>query len=440
MKFKKVLLIICISMMLLLSACSNKSALAKLNCLREPVDISYRTNVSEYTKDDYAEFKNKMKIFSSKLSESLLKQEYKENENFACSPLSIEFALGLAVSAANNETRDEILSAFDIDFETFNEYYKAYFTNILMERKDGSEKPYSEITSTNSIWIDNDIKLKDSGLDNLQNDYYCYSYEADFNNNNKTSNKAIRQFVKEKTNNLIDQDFDISEDTFFLLMNTLYLKDIWNDMGRDLKYASEEYKFKNLNGNISNKSLLEGYYSSGKAMTTETYSAFHTYTLSNICLHFIKPNDGVNINNLFNASVIKSVATASNYITKDDDKFEAYHTKCIFPEFKAEADLNLKDTLMKDFNIKNLFDINNCDFSNLSDNKVYCNNIRHVAKLDVNKKGIEGAAITMLGLAGAAGPGKYTNVYETFVVDKEYIFVLTYGDTIIFSGVVTNID
>ena len=95
---------------------------------------------------------------------------------------------------------------------------------------------------------------------------------------------------------------------------------------------------------------------------------------------------------------------------------------------------------MRDFNIRSLFDISKCDFTNLSNDKVYCNEIKHVAKLDVNKKGIEGAAITMLGLAGASGPSQYTEVYETFVVDKEFVFVLTYGDKILFSGIVTNID
>ena len=43
--------------------------------------------------------------------------------------------------------------------------------------------------------------------------------------------------------------------------------------------------------------------------------------------------------------------------------------------------------------------------------------------------------------AGAAGPDEYTDIYETFEVDKEFGFILTnyYGD-IIFSGTVTNID
>ena len=440
MRIKKLLIIICLLLLMLLSACSGTSSLKKLKCLREPVSLSRRLNTSSYQDEDYKAFKNKMKLFSSSLSESLLKQEYKENENLAFSPLSIELALGLAVSSSNNETRDELLNAFDIDYDTFNKYYKAYFTDSLLENEDNNGKIYSQIKTYNSIWIDDEIELKDEGLDNLLNDYYCYSFEADFNNKNKRSNDAIRQFNKEKTNGLIDQDLNISEDTLFVLMNTLYLKDIWNDMGRDLTTASDEYKFKNIDGSISKKNLLEGYYVRGKAMECDNYSAFKTSTLSGITLYFIKPNDGVNINTIFNKDIINTVSTASNYVLRDEEKLEVYKTKCIFPEFSANSDIDLKEILMRDFSIKSLFDISKCDFTNLSDDKVYCNEIKHVAKLDVNKKGIEGAAITMLGLAGASGPDQYTEVKETFVVDKEFVFVLTYGDKILFSGIVTNID
>jgi hypothetical protein len=41
---------------------------------------------------------------------------------------------------------------------------------------------------------------------------------------------------------------------------------------------------------------------------------------------------------------------------------------------------------------------------------------------------------------GDPGPGPYTLVQDTFVVDKEFGFILTYMDGVIFSGIVNNID
>ena len=48
----------------------------------------------------------------------------------------------------------------------------------------------------------------------------------------------------------------------------------------------------------------------------------------------------------------------------------------------------------------------------------------------------------MMAMEGASGPidEPYEDVYETFVVDKEFGFILTYKDAAIFSGTVTNID
>ena len=95
--------------------------------------------------------------------------------------------------------------------------------------------------------------------------------------------------------------------------------------------------------------------------------------------------------------------------------------------------------LSKSFNIKSLFD-DSCDFSNITTAKVSCSEIKHILKLMVNNKGIEGAALTYEVLAGAVGPDEYTDVYETFPVDKEFGFVLTRNNAILFSGIIFNID
>ena len=60
----------------------------------------------------------------------------------------------------------------------------------------------------------------------------------------------------------------------------------------------------------------------------------------------------------------------------------------------------------------------------------------------MDKKGIEGAAVTLIvGEATSIGDvDPYEHIYEIFPVDKEFGFVLTYQDSVVFSGTVTNID
>lgn len=66
--------------------------------------------------------------------------------------------------------------------------------------------------------------------------------------------------------------------------------------------------------------------------------------------------------------------------------------------------------------------------------------IIHKTKLDVNKKGIEGAAVTIIANAGESAPSEeYTKIYSDFVIDQSFGFMLVYDDTILFSGVVNNL-
>ena len=244
---------------------------------------------------------------------------------------------------------------------------------------------------------------------------------------------------------MIKPELDFAADILFVLMNTLYVKDVWNSFGDELDYSlNPEHYFVNSNKKKSEKKLLQGYYAAGRKIETENYSCFHTLTLNGLKLYFVKPNDGKELKSVFNKEAMDYVL-GDNYVVQDDAKKERYFTRCIFPEFIADCDNNLKDLLYNDFDIKSIFVPDKCDFTNLSnDDKyhIYCSEVRHITKLDINKKGMEGAAVTIMSMdnvTAAPEPEQYMYIYEDFVVDKEFGFVLTYNDSVLFSGVVNNI-
>ena len=409
--------------------------------LRNPSELNHRFVLSETDYNAFINFKNKMKVFSNKLSDIFVKREFKDGDNFVVSPLSIELCIGLAIRSSSGQTRDELLAALDMDYETFNANYKLYYDYLYRASRNNMDYETSLLLFTNSIWIDNDITLKDAGLDALRDDYYCYSYDVDFDGNNLNANQAMKEFINYHTRGLINPDLQLSPETLFVLMNTLYLKDIWNEAGSDLGYALPNYKFTNSDGTTSTKLLLRGYYNSGKAIVTDDYSCFYTSTLGGFKIYFVKPNEGKNLKDVFTKDTMDYVLDSKNYVYSDDEKMEIYETKCIFPEYSANGDFELSKIFAEDLNVKSLFSSVSCDMSSLTDTPVFCNEIEHIAKLEVNKKGIEGAAVTYTAYAGAAGPDpSYTMVQDTFVVDKEFGFVLTYLDGVAFSGVINNID
>ena len=72
------------------------------------------------------------------------------------------------------------------------------------------------------------------------------------------------------------------------------------------------------------------------------------------------------------------------------------------------------------------------------DLKIITGEIKHITKLEVNKDGIEGAAATIIPVPGKSGSEKeYKKILNEFVVDKQFGFVLTFNNSILFSGIVS---
>lgn len=414
----------------------------KLNGVKElriPEGLSHKFNYNYYYDANFVSFRNKMKDFSAKLSAIIAKREYKSGENFVFSPLSVELCLGLAIRSASGTTRQELLDAIGIDYNTFNSNYKLYYDYLYKDVKNNMGYNTARLLFANSIWADDEANLKNNCLDALRDDYYCYSYEADFNGKNKETNDAIREFIKQATKGLIDQDLQLSPATLFVLMNVIYLKDIWNEVGSDLHYAPATYQFKNSDGSTSNKQLLYGNYNECRTMNNDDYSAFYTSTDSGFRIYFIKPNEGKNIKDIFNKDTINHVVDSNNYVYQDNEKLERYFTRCLFPEYEANGNFDLAKVFKEELNVTSIFG-GSCNMSNLTDDNVYCSDFQQIAKLKVDKSGIEGAAVTYMAYAGAAGPDEYKEVYEDFIVDQEFGYVVASSDNIIFSGIVTNID
>ena len=407
--------------------------------LRNPESLSHSYSYNDTLAPEYLTFKDKINSFANKLSEYFAKGNYKSGQNIVISPLSIELCLGLAIRSADGQTREELLNALDIDYQTFNAYYKLLFNEMRKVYKTNTGDVMGEQILTNSIWVDKKVSLLDCGLDALRDDYYCYAYETDFAEHNKEANADLSQFIKESTKGMIDPELSLSPEILFVLMNTLYLKDVWNEGGYDLS-TNNAHPFTNSDNTQSSKPLLQGSYLDGRVLSKEDYSAFYTETKNGYTLYFIKPRPGKTANDVFNKENIADVINQDSYILKDDEKEEEYHTRCIFPEYTADADIELTKLFNERFDVKTLFNPTTCNFTNLTNQEVYCSEFRHIAKLEVNKKGIKGAAVTYMAYAGAVGPGPYKQVYENFFVDHEFGFVLMKDNVNIFSGIVTNID
>ena len=431
---KKILIVfLMVFSVISLTACGDSS---KQFLLKEASE-KQNFNNNDYYSEELLDYINKIDHFSSKISESLYSIS---DGNYCSSPISIYMGLAMTLECSLGNTRNEILNALGVTYEEVSEYTKYIYSYCNRKFFGDSKKDLQGLELlSNSIWFEESIVLKESGLTSLADNYNCNSYAVPFKKDNNKANNALSDFIKDKTKGLINGKLDCKPSTLIVLLNTFYLKDVWNHIGDDLSFTSNEYNFLNYSSDIISKKFLQGYYNPGKVIEKEAYKHFYTNTENGFTINFILPNDGYSIDEVYNEENINNIHSISSYNPIDDKEEKCYYTRCIFPEFEAKFDKDIRDVLYDDFGIVDLFSTD-CDFTNITDTGVLCSNIIHKTKLKVDKTGIEGAAITAVIMPESDAPDEYEKVYADFVIDKAFGFTITdrLGNTL-FSGVVKNI-
>ena len=416
---------------------SNKSEKYRIYEAKEKINASsYFGNV------DLEIFLNKLENFSNELTTKIYK-EYKtkidlSENNYCISPISVYMGLAMAVESSNGNTRKQILDAVGVTYEEVMNF-TSYLYSINNVDSNGvlvGGNLYMKKLA-NSIWLDKDVEFIPEGLENLSKFYNADSYHAPFSRKPKAASKAVSDYVSKMTEGLINPNLEYNPETLFVLINTFYLKDVWKYNGDKLPLTEQTYQFTKYDNSNVDTNLMVGKYINGDIYEGENY--YHFYTSSNHSnkLKFIIPKDGCSVDDIYSTEVLNEV-NSCEYLIDDYANMVSYRTRCLFPEFKAEFNDDIKLVLMKEFGIVDMFI--NGDFSNITKANIVCDGVFHQTKLEVTRRGIEGGAAVVIPGAGAAGPGELKPVYQDFIVDKAFLFIVTdYNDNILFSGAVGNI-
>lgn len=394
----------------------------------------------ERESDDLAALRAGADAFAARFAAAAYAEQAGEG-TLAVSPLSVYMALALEAEAAAGETQAELLAALGTDAETL----RAAFP--LLYRSAFTDGERHKVLPTNSLWLAQGLPVRQSCVDTLAEKYFCHSYDADFSGDNASANKAVRNFIKKQTNGLIDRDFRLTEQTYFAVINTLYLKDLWNGAGDDLPLTDAAHTFTQADGSVYETPLLRGHYASGRPQAGEDCTYFFAETAGRCRLLFLLPDEGHSVQEVFTEENIARAIACTSYGDYNEDKTEHYNTRCLFPAFSADYDADLRALLRERFGIRALFDDAACDLSSLlgrasAEGAPYaCTNITHVTKLEVDRGGIEGAAATVIANgATSAEPDPAKEVYLDFVVDRAFGFAIVdaSGNTL-FAGAVESL-
>ena len=326
--------------------------------------------------------------FNSSLIDFIEKYGFSD-KNYMISPTSFRAALALAVSGADNGTKDELLKAMGFNsmdemiswykgvtasVDSYNDWLKTAqdeFNEYRDYYGDDAQSPDGAFDLENSIWRN----TKSSGeLSKKYMEYVKETFGATAENvSEKKITDTVNSWINDNTNGLIPS---ISNDLSYadlILVNTLYLRTSWvNDF---FEPATQEGDFKTLSGETVKKDFMS------------QQDKFRYYEDENGKFVVLPMNGGINA--VFILGEVDDVASKIANASVEEVAVK-------LPKFESET--SFSENQLIDFCVARGAEqafTQDADFSLMSDEmQLFISDIIQKTKIKVDEKGIEAAAAT----------------------------------------------
>ena len=382
-----------ISLTLILQACSSETTVEK------PEPFSSIPKGEEIVKANNE--------FAFSLFKEIADEE--TEANFMISPVSASLALGMVYNGAANETQQAFANTFNYgnaNVEETNQINKSIIDNLTYS---GSGARFDV---ANSLWIRNKFPVKEQFIDLNKNYYYAEAQNLDFDDPN--SLKTINNWVSNKTNNKIPKILNtISPDAVLYAINALYFKGDWKH--RFDSSNNKERPFYPDNSSFQSVTMMHQQENFGYFSNEVFSSVVLPYKEDQFNMVLLLPNGNKNTEDVISSLNWESWQNwQQNYsvakIALTLPKFTFSYEK-LFNEALSDLGLGIAFT-------------DEADFSGISDVPTKISFVLQKAFIDVNEKGTEAAAATVVAIGVTSVP-----LVTEMNFNKPFLFVITEKNT-----------
>jgi serpin B len=343
-------------------------------------------------------------------------------ENINYSPLSLYYALSLAVSGAKSETEDQLLALLGIpDSRVLSEQCGNLYRLLYRDNNIGKLK------IANSIWMDDDmngvpIVFKKDFVESAAENFYASSHIVDFAE--EEAGKAMADWISRNTNGTLSPNYEINQEQILSILNTVYYYDQWID--RFDKNKTAEDVFYLLDGGEVKCDFMN------QTFDFDSFSKGEGFTRAGLALKnagqmvFILPDEGVSPYDFLTSP------EKMKEIFEGGEKFSGEVVWKI-PKFSFNSKIAATDAL-KSLGVSSAFSPE-ADFSGITEHMAYITDILQETHIAIDEDGVEASAFTQIDYAGSAMPEGRTDM----ILDRPFIYGITARDGILlFVGVCEN--
>lgn len=356
-----------------------------------------------------------------------VRENAKPDENILLSPLSASLAFAMLNNGAAGDTRSEIqgtLGYGGISIDAMNGYFQKMLA--AMAEVDNT----SAFEWANSIWIAEGFPVLKPFADVNKEHYDAEVRNEDFTDSGGTA-KKINDWCAEKTHDKIPSIIgEVRSDAVMYLINALYFKAEWSEpFDPDI---TRDGTFRNSDGSTSTVSMMhaqEGFnYYDGEQYAMAEFP----YGNEAFSMVVVLPHEDVAVSSVVGNMKAEDWDKASGKMVKQTINVR-------FPRFKVQSDRALNDDLQA-MGMASMFDPAKADFSLISPNPIFVSLVKQKASIEVNEKGTEAAAVTIIHMVGSSGGPEPPK--PEFYMDRPFLYFIKEKSTgtIFFMGVMNKPD
>ena len=352
--------------------------------------------------------------FGLKLYRSL----YNKDKVFI-SPLSVSLALSMTAYGARGATEQEMIATLGFGNAT-RDQVGGYYKKMVPALVEADNRTTLEIA--NSVWVKDVISLRQDFSNGVKDYFSTEIFSRNFSSSSLIA--EINKWCSDKTHGLIKKAADnLDPDTVMALVNALYFNGKW----------SNEFD-KATNGQFT---ALNSSTVSSKMMSrtgSYKYAAADGYRMVSIpygngafVMDLILPS--ANGADAFDKAVKGLTWNVYSSLINNAHSAEVCVT---MPVFKMEYDAELQDILAA-MGMPSAFG-GSANFSGITDDAALCiSQVIHKTLVDVDEKGTEAAAVTVVGMIKTSAEPENT-IY--FTADRPFIFAIreTSTNSLLFIG------